>query len=92
MTMDPPKLQQDPMFGQLQAQAQRDQTLALQQQAQGDTASLLARYGTRLALAQGTVATPAASVGTSVPSPFGAGTRDGFDLASIAKMFAGKAA
>ena len=58
MTMDPPQLQTDPMFGQLQAQAQHDQTIALQNEARGDTASLLARYGSRLAFANTSPATP----------------------------------
>jgi hypothetical protein len=41
----------DPTLQALTAQANTDQITALQTQAQGDTASLMARYGTRLALA-----------------------------------------
>lgn len=41
----------DPTLIAEQQQAQADQVRALQTQAQGDTASLMARYGTRLALA-----------------------------------------
>lgn len=44
----------DPRLIAEQQQAQADQVRALQTQAQGDTASLMARYGTRLALASAT--------------------------------------
>jgi hypothetical protein len=38
------------MLDQLMSTAQRQQTTALQSEAAGDTASLMARYGVRLAL------------------------------------------
>lgn len=44
-----------------QARAQADQMRALQTQAQGDTASIMARYGARLALA----GTTAPALGTA---------------------------
>lgn len=53
--MDAPQLQTDPLLAQLQQTAQQQQNEALQQQAQGDTASLMARYGTRLALSGATM-------------------------------------
>jgi hypothetical protein len=40
----------DPMLDQLMATAQRQQQTAMQGEAAGDTASLMARYGARLAL------------------------------------------
>jgi hypothetical protein len=43
------------MLDQLMATAQRQQTTALQGEAAGDTASLMARYGMRLALGGGGV-------------------------------------
>jgi hypothetical protein len=45
-----PAPQQDPMLDQLMATAARQQQSALQSEAAGDTASLMARYGMRLAL------------------------------------------
>lgn len=51
MTMDKPRLAPDPMMPQLSAKAQNDETVALQHQLIGDSASLMARYGTRLTLA-----------------------------------------
>lgn len=39
----------DPMLDQLMKTAQQQQVQALQTEAQGDTASLMARYGARLA-------------------------------------------
>ncbi len=44
-----PQVQQDPMLGQLMQTAQQQQIQALQTEAAGDTASLMARYGARLA-------------------------------------------
>lgn len=44
-----PQVQQDPMLGQLMQTAQQQQVQALQTEAAGDTASLMARYGARLA-------------------------------------------
>lgn len=53
--------QTDPNLVAEQQQAQQQQVSALQTQAQGDTAALMARYGTKLALSglPPTVATPA---------------------------------
>jgi hypothetical protein len=48
---DPPPVAVDPNLQAEQAQAQASLVANLQDQAQGDTASLMARYGTRLALA-----------------------------------------
>lgn len=53
-----PQVQQDPMLGQLMATAQQQQTQALQTEAAGDTASLLARYGARLSLGGSMPAVP----------------------------------
>lgn len=50
----PPEYQQpkpDPLFQQLQAQSEADQQAALTNRAQIDTSAIMARYGTRLALA-----------------------------------------
>ena len=52
--------QTDPNLTAEQAQAQQDQITTLQTQATGDTASIMARYGTRLALA--------GTAGTSSPA------------------------
>jgi hypothetical protein len=57
----PPAPQPDPMLGQLMRTAQQQQNAALQGEAAGDTASLLARYGARLALS--------GTSGGSSPSP-----------------------
>ena len=46
----PPAPQPDPQLAQMMRTAQQQQTAALQGEAAGDTASLLARYGARLAL------------------------------------------
>lgn len=62
-----PPPQQDPMLDQLMATAGRQQVNALQSEAAGDTASLMARYGQRLALGSlggqraGTLSTPFAN-------------------------------
>ena len=61
-----PQIAVDPNLAAEQQQAQNTLVSSLQTQAEGDTASLMARYGTRLALA-GTgmtpMAAPAASMG-----------------------------
>lgn len=51
----------NPMFQQLQKQAERDELNAVTLQVQGDQASLLARYGTRLAMANPNATTPVMS-------------------------------
>lgn len=60
-----PQVQQDPMLGQLMKTASQQQVQALQTEAAGDTASLMARYGARLAAGS--------SAGTSPLGLFGAG-------------------
>jgi hypothetical protein len=52
----------DPLLDAQLAQGQSDQLRALQTQAQGDTASLMARYGARLAMAGAAAGTPLPSV------------------------------
>jgi hypothetical protein len=52
--MDAPQYQQppiDPSIAAVSAKAQADDVTALQQTSQIDTASIMARYGTRLAMA-----------------------------------------
>jgi hypothetical protein len=71
----PPQIQPDPMLQQLAKTAQQQQIAAMQTEAEGDTASLLARYGARLALS--------GTSGGSTPSPmfgglFGGGGLGGF--------------
>ena len=58
----PPTLPVDPNLAASQEAAANANVAALQQQAQGDTASLMARYGARLALA-GTTSTSALTGG-----------------------------
>ena len=53
--MGEPKIPVDPMLAQEQQQAQTSLDNQLQTQTQGDMASLMARYGTQLALAGTTV-------------------------------------
>ncbi len=48
----PPPLPVDPNLAPAQDKAQGDLIASLRTQAAGDTASIMARYGTRLALAQ----------------------------------------
>lgn len=52
MNQSAPQLPVDPNLAGEQQAAQNANISALQTQAQGDTASLMARYGTRLAMAQ----------------------------------------
>jgi hypothetical protein len=56
MQADQPQLATDPNLAAEQAQAKNDQVLALQGQAGSDTASLMARFGTRLALGSASAA------------------------------------
>jgi hypothetical protein len=67
MEQDKPQIATDPNLAAEQAQAQQVQVAALQTQAQGDTASLMARYGTTLALAGAAIpgVSPAAAPGLS---------------------------
>lgn len=48
-----PALPLDPAFDQLKSQAQEDSVAELAKMAQADSASLMARYGTKVALAGG---------------------------------------
>lgn len=59
-----PQIAIDPNLAQEQAQAQTDLVSGLQDKTQGDMASLMARYGTQLAMA-GTTVAPLASAATS---------------------------
>ena len=65
---DPPQIAPDPNLAAEQAQAQQTLINSLQTQAQGDTAALMARYGTKLALANSGMApmSPAASTTPAV--------------------------
>jgi hypothetical protein len=51
----------DPNLATEQQQAHDDLIKALQSQSQSDTASIMARYGTRLALSGATIGTPLSS-------------------------------
>jgi hypothetical protein len=73
-TPSPPQVAPDPMFKQLGDQAQQDQTDALKSLATADAASLMARYGARLAMAGTTGTSPliAAMTPRSIAStPYG---------------------
>lgn len=62
MTQDaPPPLPVDPMLAQEQQQAQQDMIKSLQGQTQSDTADLMARYGTRLAMSGAAGGSPLAA-------------------------------
>lgn len=66
MASNPPQLSaSDPTLDAELQQAQSADVTALQQEAQGDSASLMARYGTRLAIAGGSSGTPSVSGSTS---------------------------
>lgn len=56
-----PEIVEDPNFAAQQAQAQRSLIDNLQTQAQLDTANIMARFGTKLALSGGGMGTPAAA-------------------------------
>jgi hypothetical protein len=58
--MEAPQLPTDPNLAAEQQQAQNDLVSSLQVQTQGDMASLMARYGTQLAMA-GTTVSPMVS-------------------------------
>ena len=60
----PPPLPVDPALAQEQAQAQNDLVGGLQTQTQGDMASLMARYGTQLAMANANTSSPLVSTNT----------------------------
>jgi hypothetical protein len=65
------------MLQQLMKTAQQQQVQALQSEAQGDTASLLARYGARMAIGS---PTPAGSAGAGGFGGFGGFGRPGMGL------------
>jgi hypothetical protein len=69
MNADTPALPTDPNLQQEQQQAQADLVGSLQAQTQGDMASLMARYGTHLALA-GVTATGAGNPVAAVAPSF----------------------
>jgi hypothetical protein len=56
-----PQIAPDPNLAAEQAAAQKTLIDSLQNQAQADTANLMSRYGTRLALASSGIVAPAAS-------------------------------
>jgi hypothetical protein len=58
MTPDTPQIPTDPNLAQEQSEAQNDLVTSLQNKTQGDMASLMARYGTQLALAGTTNISP----------------------------------
>jgi hypothetical protein len=62
-----PQMAVDPNLAAEQAQAQKTLIDSLQSQAQADTASLMTRYGTRLALA-GSGMAPLATSTSAVPA------------------------
>jgi len=66
--MGAPKIPVDPMLAQEQQQAQSSLDNQLQTQTQGDMASLMARYGTQLAIAGGTTS-PLVSTRTGAIAP-----------------------
>lgn len=66
--MGAPKIPVDPMLAQEQQQAQTSLDNQLQTQTQGDMASLMARYGTQLAIAGGTTS-PLVSTRTGAIAP-----------------------
>ena len=69
-TPKPPQIQPDPMLQQLQQTADKQQIAAMQSEAAGDTASILARYGARMAMGA-TPATPARPTGIGLGSFMG---------------------
>jgi hypothetical protein len=62
-----PAPQVDPNLAAQQQQAQRSQIDALQTQAAGDTASLMTRYGTKLALSGAGIPAVAPQAGAALP-------------------------
>lgn len=58
MQDSPPQIPVDPNLAAEQQEAQNDLVSSLSNQTQGDMASLMARYGTQLALAGTTSGTP----------------------------------
>lgn len=71
---DPPPLPVDPNLVQEQQQAQNDLVQSMQTQAQSDTAALMARYGTRLAVSGAASASPLSTSPPSTVSPVNGGS------------------
>jgi hypothetical protein len=87
MEQQQPQIQVDPNLAAEEQQAQQLQTQQLQIQTQGDTAALMAQYGTRLAVSGGS---PAAPVSVA-PSAQSAGGGFLYRVSSQApSLFAGK--
>jgi hypothetical protein len=63
-----PQIVEDPNLAAQQAQAQRSLIANLQSQAQIDTASIMARYGTKQALSAAGMSTPAPAPADSAPA------------------------
>lgn len=61
MQADPPQIAPDPNLAAEQSQAQTTLVTNLQNEAQFDTANIMARYGTRLALGNTGIAPPMAA-------------------------------
>ena len=68
-----PPPQQDPMLDSLMATAGRQQQNALQSEASGDTAALMARYGQRLAL--GSLGGGGTRTAAAISTPFASAVR-----------------
>jgi hypothetical protein len=68
MQSSQPQIAVDPNLAAEQQQAQNDQIAQLQTQAQNDTATLMARYGTRLALG-GTGISTLSAAPAATPAP-----------------------
>jgi hypothetical protein len=67
MQSSQPQIAVDPNLAAEQQQAQQDQIVQLQTQAQNDTATLMARYGTHLALSGAGISTPGAAAPAAAP-------------------------
>ena len=80
-TPKPPQIPVDPMLQQLQKTAMQQQTQAMQNVAAGDTASLLARYGARLAMGS---STPGMPTGTGL-GPYSTPIMGGFGFRGIGR-------
>lgn len=69
--VEKPQIAEDPNFAAQQAQAQRSLITNLQNQAQIDTANIMARFGTRQALAAAGMGTPAPAAAEAAPTVAG---------------------
>lgn len=66
MHQDTPQIAVDPNLAAEQAQAQANLTASMQNQAQIDTATIMARYGTKLALGANDAASPMSQPGAGI--------------------------